>query len=428
MERILENPFMKELQKWGEQIGKNKFLSALQSAMMGTLGIILVGSIAQILMVFLGPTLLKIISDKGIVYNSLNYIYQFTMNLMSLWIVALFAYNYAKKLSLKAPLMNILDALVCFFLVVGSITVNRNGQSSIDMTYLGTQGMFIGFLVVFLSVQIEKIFQKNNIRIKMPDVVPPFLGESFSALLPLLFSTVVFSIIVGTVSAISNGKYTLASGFTMILSYPLKTLTSVPGIIILCTLASILWCFGIHGTMLISSIVFPLSVQAIALNAAAHAAGHPMQFYPVFLYAGLSMVGGTGNTLPLVLMGCRSKSEQIKSISRVSLIPGLFNINEPVAFGMPIMYNPILCIPYVLSVPVVMLLTYFGYKTGFIQVPWILIPPMLPLGFQRYLEGLKWQNAIWDYLMLIPTTILYYPFFKIYEKQLLKKEQQKKNN
>lgn len=422
MKKILENPFMKKLQEWGEKVGKNKFLSSLQAAMMGTLGIILVGSIAQILMVFLGPTLLKVISDKGIVYSSLNYIYQFTMNLMSLWVVALFAYNYAKKLDLKAPLMNILDALVCFFLAVGSITIGKTGQASIDMTYLGTQGMFIGFLVVFLSVRIEKVFQEKNIRIKMPDVIPPFLAESFSALLPLLFSSAFFSVIVGVISGLSNGKYTLASGFTMILSYPLKTLTSVPGMIILCTLAAILWCFGIHGTMLISSIVFPLSIQAIGMNAAAHAAGQPMQFYPVFLYAGLSMVGGTGNTLPLVLMGLRSKSEQIRSISRVSLIPGLFNINEPVSFGMPIMYNPILCIPYVLSVPIIMLLTYFGYKSGFIQVPWILIPPMVPIGFQRYLEGLKWQNAIWDYLMIIPATILYYPFFKIYEKQLLEKE------
>lgn len=428
MKKILENPFMKKLQEWSEKVGKNKFLSSLQAAMMGTLGIILVGSIAQILMVFLGPTLLKVISDKGIVYSSLNYIYQFTMNLMSLWVVALFAYNYAKKLDLKAPLMNILDALVCFFLAVGSITIGKTGQASIDMTYLGTQGMFIGFLVVFLSVRIEKVFQDKNIRIKMPDVIPPFLAESFSALLPLLFSSAFFSVIVGAISVLSNEKYTLASGFTMILSYPLKTLTSVPGMIILCTLAAILWCFGIHGTMLISSIVFPLSIQAIGMNAAAHAAGQPMQFYPVFLYAGLSMVGGTGNTLPLVLMGLRSKSEQIRSISRVSLIPSLFNINEPVSFGMPIMYNPILCIPYVLSVPIIMLLTYFGYKSGFIQVPWILIPPMVPIGFQRYLEGLKWQNAIWDYLMIIPATILYYPFFKIYEKQLLEKELKAKSN
>lgn len=428
MKKILENPFMKKLQEWSEKVGKNKFLSSLQAAMMGTLGIILVGSIAQISMVFLGPTLLKVISDKGIVYSSLNYIYQFTMNLMSLWVVALFAYNYAKKLDLKAPLMNILDALVCFFLAVGSITIGKTGQASIDMTYLGTQGMFIGFLVVFLSVRIEKVFQDKNIRIKMPDVIPPFLAESFSALLPLLFSSAFFSVIVGAISVLSNEKYTLASGFTMILSYPLKTLTSVPGMIILCTLAAILWCFGIHGTMLISSIVFPLSIQAIGMNAAAHAAGQPMQFYPVFLYAGLSMVGGTGNTLPLVLMGLRSKSEQIRSISRVSLIPSLFNINEPVSFGMPIMYNPILCIPYVLSVPIIMLLTYFGYKSGFIQVPWILIPPMVPIGFQRYLEGLKWQNAIWDYLMIIPATILYYPFFKIYEKQLLEKELKAKSN
>ena len=87
MERLLDNPFMKKLQEWGEKVGKNKFLSSLQAAMMGTLGIILVGSVAQILMVFLGPNLLKIISNKIINYTLINYIYQFNLNLMSLWVV-----------------------------------------------------------------------------------------------------------------------------------------------------------------------------------------------------------------------------------------------------------------------------------------------------------------------------------------------------
>lgn len=107
---------------------------------------------------------------------------------------------------------------------------------------------------------------------------------------------------------------------------------------------------------------------------------------------------------------------------KISVAPGWFGINEPITFGMPIMYNPILCIPYVLNIPFVMLCTYLGYKIGFLQPGWISISALLPMGFGAYLSTLRWQNAIWDYLMLIPSTIVWYPFFKIYEKQLIAKE------
>ena len=203
---------------------------------------------------------------------------------------------------------------------------------------------------------------------------------------------------------------------------PLNALTSVPGMFILCTFAVLLWCFGIHGTMILVPIIMPLGLQAAAANAAAHAAGDPLTFYPVALFAGMACAGGTGNTLPLALMGLRSKSKQISAISKISAIPGWFGINEPLTFGMPIMYNPILCIPYVLNVPIVMLLTLIAYKIGWLMPAWISISALLPMGFAQYLGTLNWFNAVWDYLMLIPATIVYYPFFKAYEKQLIAKE------
>ncbi|MGF0088361.1 PTS transporter subunit EIIC, partial [Streptococcus hyointestinalis] len=248
------------------------------------------------------------------------------------------------------------------------------------------------------------------------------LQDSFATIIPLLLNVCIFLGLNTVVSAATAGTYTVPSGFMALLSDPLNALVSVPGIFILCTLASLLWCFGIHGVMVILPIVMPLAIQASTANAAAHAAGKPLVVYPILLMGGLSMVGGSGNTLPLALLGLRSKSKQISAVARISAIPGWFNINEPLTFGLPIMYNPILCIPYVLNVPVVILLTYLGYKTGFIIPSWITITAMLPMGFSGYLSTLNWRNALWDYLMIIPTTLIYYPFFKIYEKQLIAKE------
>lgn len=422
MEKLFQSKFMIKLQDFGQKLGSNKFLAALQAAMMSLMGIIMVGAISQIICSVGSETLLGLFKTGDSVYNILYLPYQFTMNSLSLWVVALFGYNYAKNLKMKSPIMNAVDALVCFLLVAGALIVTESGLTTIDMTYLGAQGMFIGFIVVFLSVRIEKLCADKNIRIKMPDVVPPFLQDGFASIIPLFFSAVFFLIISTVVTISTEGTYSICSGFMALLSTPLGALTSVPGMFILCIFGALLWCFGIHGTMILVPIIMPLGIQAAVANGAAHAAGEPLVFYPVALFGYMAIAGGTGNTLPLALLGLRSKSKQISAVAKISAVPGWFGINEPLTFGMPIMYNPVLCIPYVLNIPVVMLCALILYQVGFLQPAWISISALLPMGMGQYLSTLRWQNAVGDYLMLIPATLIYYPFFKIYEKQLIAKE------
>ena len=423
MEKLFESKLMINLQDFGQKLGSNKFLAALQAAMMSLMGVIMIGAISQILCAVGSETLLNLFTSDSEVYGLIYLPYQFTMNMLSLWVVGLFGFNYAKNLKMKSPIMNAIDALICFLLIAGGLVVNaETGTTSIDMTYLGAQGMFIGFLVVFISIHIEKFCADKNIRIKMPDVCPPFLVDGFSSIIPLFLSILLFMVTSSIVTMTTGGAYTICSGFMAVLGMPLNALTSVPGMFILCIFAALLWCFGIHGTMILVPIIMPLGIQAAVANATAHAAGQALTFYPVALFGSMAICGGTGNTLPLALMGLRSKSKQISAVAKISALPGWFGINEPMTFGMPIMYNPVLCIPYVLNIPFVMLCTYLGYKFGFLQPAWISISALLPMGFAQYLSTLRWQNAIWDYLMLIPATIVWYPFFKIYEKQLVAKE------
>ena len=240
--------------------------------------------------------------------------------------------------------------------------------------------------------------------------------------MPVFFSITLFLLLNVGIGALTAGAYNVPSGFMALLRAPLGAVSSVPGIVMLCMLALVLWCFGIHGTLIIIPIISPLGIQAATTNAALHANGQPMQFFPVLLYTSMALVGGTGNTWALVLMGLRSKSKQISAVSKISLIPGWFGINEPVTFGMPIMFNPILCIPYVLNVPIMMILTYFAYQTGFIIPAWIVVSAQLPMGFSNYLTTLRWQNFVWDYILILPAMLIYYPFFKKYEEQLVKQE------
>ena len=426
MDGVFNSPLMIKLQDFGQKLGSNKFLSALQAGMMSCMAPIMVGSIFSIICA-VGP-MVGLFQNGDAVYNVLYAPYHFTMDLLALWIVLLIAFNYAKSIKLKAPVMSAVQTAVCFVLLACTWSKNEAGANIMDVTYLGAQGMFVSFFVCFVVCQIEKFCQEKDIRIKMPDVCPPSLVNGFSAILPLLFAIVPLYVLEVVISTATGGAYGICSGFMALLSAPLNALVSVPGMFILVPFAALLWCFGIHGTIIIISVLMPLMLQAAAANAAAYAEGGygALVFYPVALFGALATCGGSGNTLPLVIFGLKAKSEQIRAVSKIALVPGWFGINEPVTFGMPIMYNPILCIPYVLNVIVVMACTLFMYKIGFLVPGFVPIMTLMPMGFGAFLSTLRWQNAIWDYLTMIPAGLVWYPFFKVYDNQLYKKEQEAK--
>lgn len=345
-----------------------------------------------------------------------------TMNLISIWIVALLGNNYAKNLKLKTPLMTAINCIVVFLLCVSSY-----GETGLDSSNLGATGMFVGFIVCFATCRIEKLCIDKDIRIKMPEVCPPSLTASFNAILPLLFAIICCYGVNVIIMQVSGGALNMATAVMAILAAPLKTLISVPGMLILGILAGLMWSFGIHGTMVLISFMMAPMIMAATNRANLHAQGVALTFENAFdasmLFGAMACCGGTGNTLPLCIMGLRSKSETIKAVSKLGLVPGWFGINEPVTFGMPIMYNPILCIPYILTIPVNMILMYLAYRVGFLKFGYIMIMSLLPMGFGGFLSTFSWTNFIWDYLLLIPDGLIWYPFFKIYEKQLVAEEQ-----
>ena len=423
MDGIFNSPIMVKIQNFGQKLGTNTFLSSLQAAMMSCMAPIMVGAIFSIICA-VGP-MFGLFENGDAVYNILYAPYHFTMDLLSLWIVVMMGYNYAKSMQLKSPVMSAIQAAICFVMIACNWSTTEAGVSVIDTTYLGASGMFVGFAVVFVVLKIEKFCVDHNVRIKMPDVCPPALVNGFSAIIPLAVAVIILYGLQVLVSTMTGGAAGICSGFIGLLAAPLNVLVSVPGMFVLIPFALLLWCFGIHGTMVIYAVLMPMMMQALQTNAAAYATGGyaALQFFPVTLFGCVGICGGSGNTLPLVLFGLKAKSEQIRAVSKIALVPGWFGINEPVTFGMPVMYNPILCIPYILNVILIMLITLFAYKIGFLVPAFVPIMSLMPMGFASFLGTLRWQNAIWDYLMLIPAGIVWYPFFKVYDKQLYEKEQ-----
>jgi PTS system cellobiose-specific IIC component len=178
--------------------------------------------------------------------------------------------------------------------------------------------------------------------------------------------------------------------------------------------------------MVIYTVIMPISIQATLANGSLVAAGKEPIFTSVFLFGAIASCGGTGNTLSLVIMSLRSKSEQLRAISKAALIPAIFNINEPVTFGFPIMYNPIMAIPYILNGVLVFFYLWGGYAINFFKAPYVLIMTALPIGVGEFLGSMSWHNILMPIGTFILSFLVYYPFYKVYERQLVAKEKSAK--
>lgn len=421
MGNFFDSKFMQALQRGGQKVAGNKAISALTGGMMGMMGVTMVGAVFQILAIV--PTIFGWVDQSSQYYQIMITPYNMTMGLMAAVMAFTLAFNYAKSLGLK-PVVNGINSMLMFLLVAApakAVTLADGSTLTVlDSSSLGGTGLFAAILVAIVTVRIAWFCEKRHIVIKMPDVVPQFLADGFSAMLPLLFAAILW-LAVSTLVSSAIGL-TLPMAIMAILSIPLAALNSVPGMLILVALSCTLWIFGIHGSMVVAMAIMPVMMQNTMANGAAVAAGQAPVFYATMLFGAMACAGGTGNTLPLVLMGLRSKSEQLRAVSKVALVPGIFNINEPLTFGYPVMYNPILAIPYIFGTVLTGFVVWVGYAVGFFQPSYIMMMSVMLLGVSEFLSTLAWQNIFIPVVGIVVNGACYLPFFKAYEKQLLEKE------
>ena len=415
MSNLYESKFMQKVKSIGEKCAGNKAIAAVSAGMMMAMGIILIGAIFQLIAII--PTFFGAWTTDDAIYNILLVPYDLSMGLISVYMAFTIAYSYAKSLKMQA-LTNALNAMLIFLIVAGPIkTVELADGSSftgIDNSCLGAVGMFTTIIISLCTVKMAHFCEKHHLMIKMPDVVPKFLQDTFASLIPLVINIAIWH----TIGSICLNVMTISLPYAIsyLLSAPLGALTSVPGIIIVVLVANVLWTFGIHGTM----------VVYIANNAEHVSKGEALVFVPVALFGIMNCCGGTGNTLALCVMGLFSKSEQIKAVSKAAVVPGIFNINEPATFGYPIMYNPTLAIPFVINPLITMIICYFGYMVGFFKPAFTMITATLPVGVSPYLCTLSWTNILIPVIAFIVAWVVYRPFFKVYERDLIEKEQEAK--
>lgn len=347
-------------------------------------------------------------------YEAITAPYDLTFGIIGVLTAFGIAYSLASEYKLNAS-TNGLIAMVTFLLVCTSV---EDGQISLE--YLGANGLFVAIILGLLVVEVYKLFETKGIKLKLPDSVPPMVATFINSLLPLLANILIFYGI--NLIFISAFNSNFPAVVMQVLTPGINIAGSLGGLILIVTIGQILWFFGINGSSIIFPIVFTLGVAQTGLNADQFSQGETMTHAMNLQMFRISVLGGAGNTLGLVLLMMRSKLPQLKTIGRLSLIPGICSINEPVIFGLPIVFNPILGIPFVITPIVSLSLTYLAQRMSIITMGYIVDPSFTPFFAQAYLSSMDWRNVAFTLFLVVVSVVIYYPFFKVYEKSQQKLE------
>lgn len=332
-----------------------------------------------------------------------------TFGLLGVFVCFAIAYDFGKRLQQEAMVSASMATLVFLMLQL------QTKDQSLVMDGLGSKGLFTAILVALISVRVQKFFSDRNLVIKMPESVPAVVYESFLSLIPMCFLVVVFWLI-RFVLGIDINQW-VQTAFTPLL-FALNTL---PGILVYAALVTLLWSIGINGDNTMDAIVAPIFLQYLASNVEATTQGQPLPYITALgFFTTFVNVGGTGATLALALIMMNSKEPSFRKVSRLSLPTQIFQINEPIFFGFPIVLNPIFMVPYVLNALILTAGTYLLMSWGLIQKPFVNVPWTTPPIVGHYLvTNGDWRAALWGVISLLIAMAVYYPFAKVAERQRL---------
>jgi cellobiose PTS system EIIC component len=411
LEKNLSTPMAK--------LSEQKHLRAIRDGVVSALPFIIFGSI------FLIIAFPPVSADSAIAAWSTKHIaeilipYRLTMYIMTLYITFGIGYSLSQSYKLD-PLSGGLLSTAAFLFTIGVQMVKDVGFV-LPMANLGGHGLFVAMIVAIFSVESMRFFKQKKIMIKMPSSVPTSVARSFEALLPVTFVLTVMTLITVVFGV---DTHTIVDKLVAPL---VKAGDTYIGVIIPVFLITFFWSFGIHGVSVVGAVARPVWEVYLANNSAAVAAGKtiphiaPETFFQWFIW-----IGGAGATLGLVIaMLLTAKSQYSKAMARTTIVPSLFNINEPVIFGMPIVLNPVLIIPFIITPLVGGTIAYIATSIGMVNPTYVMVPWTLPAPIGAYLAtGGDWRAVVLVLVNIAISVIIYLPFFKMYDKKLVAQEVQ----
>ncbi|TLG72692.1 PTS sugar transporter subunit IIC [Culicoidibacter larvae] len=400
------------------KISSQRHLAAIRDGLIATIPITVIGSIFLLIAYLPWPqAYVDFMAANPEIVGKLMIPFNMSMGLLTIYASYGIGSRLAKSYGLDSVAGGI-SALFTFLMTLNFTSVDGLG-SALLTEFLGGAGMFSGIITAILAVEIMRLCKKYNIGIKLPEQVPSNVGSSFESLIPIAISTTLVWAIVHLLGFDIN--VLISTIVTPLLGVSANSIWA-PLIYVLLT--CIMWFFGIHPQIL-AAIMLPIWLINSDANMAAAASGLPIPNIGVqpFIFTFL-WIGGGGGTLALCALMCFSKSKVLKSLGRLSILPGVFNINEPLLFGLPIVLNPILAIPFVIGPVVTTIITYLGFTTGI--VPGMAYPLAAVWTVPSFIAGglvtASIQGVILVVINFVVGGLIYFPFFKMYEAKLLKEE------
>lgn len=416
------------------KIAGQRHLQALRDGLILSMPFLIIGSLFLIIrwLPWFGDPDRPYMITSSFLQNILNIPYEATFNTMAL--IAAFGIAYRLAESYKVDALSAGSISVVTFLLVTPFqtvftladksTVNVTGV--IPTAFTGSAGLFVAIIIALVSTEIYRSIIQKDITIKMPAGVPPSVAKSFVALIPAFVIILFFWLVrIGIQQTSFENIHNVVKD---LLQQPLSSLSgTLIGTLVVIFFYNLLWTTGLHGATIVGGVMAPIWLAATAENAAATAAGKevPNIFTNQFIEIFINM-GGSGATLALVVgMVLFAKSKQLKQLGRLGIAPGIFGINEPIIFGMPIVMNPVMIIPFILTPLAIVISTYVGMEFFGVAKPNGAVPPWTtPILISGFLATGKISGVIMQVVNFAIAFVIYLPFMKTFDNTLYKQEQE----
>lgn len=439
MEKILG--FLEEkIMPFANKLGQQRHLLAIRDGFLSMIALTMVASIATLVNNIPIDAVKKFLTETNIgqqVYTLCQNISWGAFSFMSIFACLAIAQalwrsygknGYEAGLVATAVFLGISKQTVSFTPEGASETILVKG--GLAASNFGATALFTAIIVALLTVELLRYLSNVKwLKIKLPDMVPPAVSRSFETMLPGIL-TIILSILAALILRNVTGEY-LSDLIVRLIQTPIQSISdSLGSAIFIPLIICLLWSLGIHGTNVTDGIFVPVLTSLAAVNMQLAAEGATEGFHIVNLPFFYSFVwlGGAGTTLSLVIamiIASKKSRKRYGAITSLSIAPGIFNINEPVIFGVPIVLNPILMIPFIFIPIVLSVISYLAISIGLVSpvivqsVPWT-TPPIL----SGFLATGDLSGALLSGFNLILAVILYIPFviasIKIEEKKIEK--------
>lgn len=427
--------FQEPLLKASAWVEKNMILQAVKNAFVRTIPFTVVGSFSNLIKMQLEALIKNYNIDNVILNNAaklFGYLGSATLGIVALIVVFSSAYSYAVELkrheknSQLNPIIATLLAFAAYFVMIPNNVNYLDSKADVvegfATSFFSYEGMFTALIVGMIAVDLFARFSRSKFTIKMPGNVPQNVFDSFFSLIPISEVLLIFGLVRLGIQGL--GYVSLLQMISEVLIAPLLTVgTGLPAIIIVILLQQILWFLGLHGFNIVWGVVsafwLPLFLENVAKFAETQSF-EGISISPNTMTNVYAMIGGSGATFGLIIamLIFTRNGEKEREVAKLALVPGCFGINEPVIFGLPIVLNPIMFIPWILVPIINAVIAYIVTSIGWVVPLVVLNAGNEPIFISSWVLGaFHISPVILTFVLVVLDIILYAPFVILNQKQ-----------